>query len=87
MSTKHYGPMYEKESKKQRKLQQEVLEHLKAYGPRDGDTLYIHFVPRSIADIAPVLENLKESKSIEVGKDRMVTSTAFGLKRLEEKKY
>jgi hypothetical protein len=57
------------------------------YGPRHGDTLYIHFDPHSIADIAPVLENLKESKSIEVGKDRMVTSTAFSLKRLEEKEY
>jgi hypothetical protein len=36
MSTKHYGPKYEKESKKQRKLRQEVLGHLKAYGPGMG---------------------------------------------------
>jgi hypothetical protein len=55
MSTQHYGPKYEKEYKKQRKLQQEVLGHLKEYGPRQWDTLYSHFDPHSTAVIAPVL--------------------------------
>jgi hypothetical protein len=55
MSTKHYGPKYDKEYKKQCKLQQEALGDLKEYGPRHSNTLYMHFDPHSTADIAPVL--------------------------------
>ena len=84
-----HGPEYEKEKKQKWMLQQEVLAHLKEHGPRKWEMLYVHFDQKRTSDVAPALQDLQAWEYIEVGKDnnRMVTITASGLKRLEEKAY
>lgn len=87
MAKKHHGPKYEKEQKAKWMLQREVLAHLKEHGPRNWEMLYVHFDQKRTANIAPVLQDLREGKHIEVSKDDIVTITASGLTRLEEKEY
>ena len=87
MAKKPYGPKYEKEQKKQRALEQKVLEHLKKHGSSLYVGLYILFDQDRTAAIGPALQDLKEYGYIEIAKDEMVTITASGLKRLEEKAY
>lgn len=87
MARKPYGPKYEKERKKQRDLEQRVLEHLKKHGSSLYDGLYVLFDLNRTAAIAPVLQDLKEYGYIEVTNDKMVLITASGLKRLETKEY
>lgn len=87
MAKKPYGLKYEKEQKKQRDLERRVLEHLKKHGSSLYDGLYVLFDLERTAAIAPVLQDLRGDGYIEVTKDEMVTITASGLRRLEEKKY
>lgn len=82
MAKKQYGPKYEKERRKQWELQRRVLAHLKEHGPSNYDGLYVLFDLDRSANIELALQGLREWESIEVGKDKMVTITASGLKRL-----
>jgi hypothetical protein len=87
MAKKNDGSKHEKEQKKKRMLQREVLAHLKEHGPRNWEMLYVHFDQKRTANIATVLQDLREGKHIEVSKDDIVTITSSGLARLEEKEY
>jgi len=89
MAAKPYGPKFEKEQRKRWVLQRQVLGHLKKYGASNWDGLYVLFDLNRTAAIAPALQDLRECGYIEVTKDKdmMVTITASGLKRLDEKDY
>jgi len=85
--TSPYGQQYEKEQKKKRELQRRVLEHLKEYSPQPWDILYTHFDQDRNANIAPALQDLSEYGDIAVDKDMMVSITASGLTRLDDRQY
>jgi hypothetical protein len=88
--SKHYGPEYEKQLKKQRDFERRVLEHLKAHRdkpPPHFDGLYVLFDLHRTGDVGNVLHELKQWGYIAVDKDQNVTITESGLKRLEDRDY
>lgn len=87
MRKKHYGPKYEKEQRKLRTLQRQVLQHLKGHGPKNYDVLYVHFDPRRTGDIGPALHDLKEWGHTKHNSDGTVEITESGLRLLEDKDY
>jgi hypothetical protein len=76
---------YATQQKKKRDLEQDVLSHLQRCGPSMYDALYVRFDLANTGEIQPVLHGLNEYGYIEVGKDKMVTITTFGLEDLEGK--
>ena len=80
-----YGPRHTKGQQEKRHLERKVLAHLKKYGASLYDALSICFDLAHTAAIQPVLHGLKAYGYIEVGNDKMVTITTFGLQQLKGK--
>jgi hypothetical protein len=81
---KPYGPEYEKQRKKERELEREVLLHLRAVNkPVNWETLYGEFDLHRTGNVGPVLHALKDGRYIAVDEKNNVTITKLGLKRLE----
>jgi hypothetical protein len=87
MPKKYSGPAYEKERKRQNRLQRDVLEHLKNHGPKNYDLLYVFFDPNHTAAIQPALTDLTTYGLISMDKDKMVQITDAGLERLKDQTY
>ena len=78
------GPAYEKERRKQRELAREVLQYLKGCKePVNWDGMYAHFNVHRTGSIGPVLSELLEGRYIAVDKQKKVSITSLGLKRVE----
>jgi hypothetical protein len=78
-----YGPRHAKGQKKKRELERKVLAHLEKFGPSLSDSLSLRFDTNHSTEIQPILRGLKESGSIDVTRDKMVTITTFGLQQLK----
>jgi hypothetical protein len=74
-------------TKRHNRFEQEALAYLKEHGPQPYDGFYVLFDRHRTAEIKSVLDEFRQGKLIEIGKDshQMDSITAFGLTRLEEK--
>ena len=75
------------QTKRHNKFEREALAYLKEHGPQPYNGFFIVFDHHRAAEIKTVLDEFRHGKLIEIGKDssQMVSLTASGLKRLEEK--
>jgi len=75
------------DTKRHNKFERETLAYLKEHGSQPYDGFYVVFDRHRTAEIKDVLHGFRQGKLIEIGKDshQMVSITASGLKRLEEK--
>jgi len=74
-------------TKRHNKFEREALVYLKEHGPQPYDGFYVLFDRHRTAEIKSILHEFRQGKLIEIGKDshQMVSITASGLKRLEER--
>ena len=74
-------------TKRHYKFERETLAYLKEHGPQPYGGFYVLFDRHRTAEIKSVLHEFRQGKLIEIGKDscQMVSITASGLKRLEER--
>ena len=74
--------------KKRRHLELGVLRYLKrTMQPVIWDELYVHYEKLRPCDVGPVLKKLKEGQYISVDKEKKVTITQMGLKRLQGNQF
>jgi hypothetical protein len=75
------------DTKRHNKFEQEALAYVKEHGPQPYNGFFILFDHHRTAEITAILHELRQGKLLEIGKDsyEMVSITASGLKRLEEK--
>ena len=79
------GPAYEKKRRVQRELAREVLQYLKGRNePINWDRMFAHFNLHGTGTIGPALHELLEGRYIAVDKQKKVSITNLGLKRLED---
>jgi hypothetical protein len=77
----------EEQTQRHNKFEREALAYLKDHGPQPYNGFFILFDHHRAAEIKTVLDEFRHGKLIEIGKDssQMVSITASGRKRLEEK--
>ena len=81
-------PEYEKQRKKEPKLEREVLLLLRALNrPVKSNTLYLQFESHQPVNIGHVLNTLKGGRYIAVDEKNDVTISKLGLKRLEARMF
>ena len=78
------GPAYEKKRREAQKLAREVLQYLRGRNESvNWDVMYAHFNLHGTGTIGPILHELLEGRYIAVDKQKQVSITNLGLKRLE----
>jgi hypothetical protein len=78
------GPAYEKKRKEERELAREILQYLRSRNePISWDVMYAYFNLHGTGIIGPILHELLEGRYIAVDKQKKVSLTNLGLKRLE----
>jgi hypothetical protein len=85
---KHYGPKYEKQRKKQKDLQKQILEVLrKNNGRYNYDGLYVLFDLHHTGEAGPAIQDLLTWNIVKLVGAKDLELTEHGRKMLDNQEY